>query len=255
MRAVLIIASNTFREVIRDRILYGLIVFALLLLFLSLALGQLTFDESIRLTANFGFTGIHMASMALAIFIGSTLVGKEIDKQTILTVLARPITRGQFIVGKAGGLFGVLAVVIVALAIILSLFLYLLGFRFTSAYPYALLGILAEAAIILGLTLFFGSFARPSMTVVFSVAVFLIGHWTESLHYFIKRSSSEAFRAIATFIAFGLPDLERLNWRSAPIYDLSVPLDDVLASLGSTIGWVILLLSATILVFRRRDFV
>lgn len=255
MNPVLIIAGNTFREVIRDRILYGLVVFAVLLLFLSIALGQLSFDENIRLTANFGFTGVHIAAVALAIFVGSSLVAKEIDKQTILTLLARPITRGQFIVGKALGLLAVLTVVVAGLSVILGVFLHLLGFNFTESFVYALIGVLAESAVLLSLALFFGAFARPSMTVVFTVAVFLLGHWVQSLHFFIKRSESEAFKILGTSISYIIPDLERFNWRSSPVYQTTLDIADVGAALGSMTGWVVLLLAATVLVFRRRDFV
>ena len=97
MNAVRVIAINTFREIIRDRILYGILVFALLLIGLSLALGQLSFAEQSRISANFGFTGIHLSAAILAIFIGSSLVAREIEKRTIMTLLVRPLTRTQFI--------------------------------------------------------------------------------------------------------------------------------------------------------------
>lgn len=255
MRSVLVIAGNTFREVIRDRILYGLIVFAIMLLFLSLALGQLSFDENIRLSANFGFTGIHIAVVVLAVFVGSTLVSKEIDKQTILTLLARPISRAQFILGKSLGLMAVLAVVATGLALILSAFLLFLGFNFTPDYLTAVFGVLLEAAVLLALALFFGSFARPMMTVVYTIAVFLLGHWVESLHFFIKNSESELFRAVGTAITYLVPDLEAFNWRSAPVYAIDIPSGQIVAAVGASTGWVLILIALTVLIFRRRDFV
>src|SRR4051812_34634381 len=99
MKPVWIIAKNTYREIIRDRILYGIVVFALMLVGLSLALGQLTFAEQAKISADFGFIGIQLSAVVLAIFVGSSLVAKEIEKQTILTLLARPITRTQFLLG------------------------------------------------------------------------------------------------------------------------------------------------------------
>lgn len=255
MNAMFVIAKNTFREVIRDRILYSLVVFALLLVLLSLALGQLSFDENIRLSANFGFTGIHISAMAMAIFIGSSLVAKEIEKQTILTLLARPISRAQFIVGKALGLMAVVKIVVLSLGLILSIFLFFLNFNFQFEFVIALIGILFEAAILLSVALFFGSFARPIMTVVFTVAIFLLGHWVESLGYFIKRSESEFFKVVATAVQYLIPDLERMNWRSAPVYGVSVPIDEVVKAAGWTFGWIMFLVAATVLVFRRRDFV
>ena len=100
MKAIWIIANNTFREIIRDRILYGLVVFALLLIGVSLVLGQLSFAEQMRISIDFGFAAIHFSAVILSIFIGSTLVSKEIDKKTVMTLLARPITRFQFLFGK-----------------------------------------------------------------------------------------------------------------------------------------------------------
>ena len=244
MNAVFVIAKNTFREVIRDRILYSLVVFALLLVLLSLGLVQLSFDENIRLSANFGFTGIHISAMALAVFIGSTLVAKEIEKQTILTLLARPISRAQFIMGKALGLMAVVNVVVLSLGLILSIFLFFLNFNFQFEFLIALIGILFEAAILLSVALFFGSFARPIMTVVFTVAVFLLGHWVESLGYFIKRSESELFKITATAVQYLIPDLERMNWRSAPVYAVTVPLDEVVKAAGWTLGWIMFLVAA-----------
>lgn len=255
MNSILIIAGNTFREVIRDRILYGLVVFALMLLFLSVALGQLTFDENLRLSANFGFTGIHIATIVLAVFVGSTLVSKEIDKQTILTLLARPISRAQFILGKAMGLLSVLLVVAAGLALILSIFLYFLKFNFTFEYPIAIAGILFEAAVLLSVALFFGSFSRPMMTVIFTISAFLLGHWVDSLHYFVTKSESSAFKVIGTIVGYIVPNLERFNWRAAPVYGANIPLNEVASAAGSMVGWVMLLISATVLIFRRRDFV
>lgn len=255
MNSILVIAGNTFREVIRDRVLYGLIVFAVMLLFLSLALGQLSFDENIRLSANFGFTGIHIAVVVLAVFVGSTLVSKEIDKQTILTLLARPISRAQFILGKSLGLMSVLVVVATGLAVILSAFLLFLKFNFTLHYLTAVLGVLLEAAVLLSLAVFFGSFSRPMMTVVFTVAVFLLGHWVESLHFFIKKSESALFKIGGKVVTYIVPDLEAFNWRSAPVYALEVPSGQIVAAIGSSIGWVLVLTAMTVLIFRRRDFV
>ena len=255
IRGVHIIAKNTFREVIRDRILYSLVIFALLLVLLSLALGQLSFDENIRLSANFGFTGIHISAIALALFIGSTLVSKEIDKQTILTLLARPVSRAQFIIGKAAGLMAVVFVMSVSLGCILALFLSLLNFHFTLEFGYALLGILLESSIVMGITLFFGSFSRPVMTVVFTVSVFLLGHWVDSLEYFIGRSESAIFKIVARPLQYIIPDLERLNWRSAPVYGTEIPTSQIVSAATWTFGWLILLVTLSVLIFRRRDFV
>ena len=255
LQSIFVIARNTFREVIRDRILYGLAVFAAMLLMFSLALGQLSFSDHARLTANFGFTAIHLSSAILSIFIGSTLVSREIEKQTILTLLARPISRTQFIVGKAMGLMGVILCVDLGLAVILGLILMGVDFGFSINFTVAIFGILVEALLLVSMTLFYGTFAKPFMTVVFSASSFLLGHWISSLDFFIERSQSEGFQLVGSVLKNVVPNLEAFNWRSAPVYQIHVAPGEILVSLAYGLAWSVILLSATSIIFRRRDFV
>jgi Cu-processing system permease protein len=255
MKAIRIIALNTFREIIRDRILYGIVVFALLLIGVSIVLGELSFAEQARISADFGFTGIEMAIAVLSIFAGSTLVAREIEKQTVLTLLAKPVSRTQFILGKYLGLSFVVGAVLAGLAAVLAALLLFLGLSLNATFVVALFGIFLEAELLIALSLFFGVFATPMMTVVFAVSLFLIGHWVDSLGFFIKKSNSDSFKLFARAISELVPNLEKFNWRSAPIYDVMVPLSDVLFSVGYAIGWAIVLLSFTAFIFRRRDFV
>lgn len=255
LQSVYVIARNTFREVIRDRILYGLAVFGVMLVMFALALGQLSFSDHVRLTANFGFTAIHISSAILSIFIGSTLVSREIEKQTILTLLARPISRTQFILGKAMGLMGVILCVDLGLALILALILAGIDFEFSINFGVAMFGVLIEALLLVSLTLFYGTFAKPFMTVVFSAASFLLGHWISSLDFFVEKSQSEGFRIVGGMLMRAVPNLEAFNWRSAPVYNLQVAPGEVLVALFYGLAWSLILLSATSIIFRRRDFV
>ena len=255
MRSIWIIAINTYREIIRDRILYGIVVFALLLIGISLALGQLSYAEQARISADFGFTGIQLSAAILAIFAGSSLVAREIEKQTVLTLLARPVSRAQFLVGKFVGLSLVVLTVIAGLAIVLAGLLYFLDLKIHESFFVALLGIVLEAMVLTSLALFFGSFARPIMTVIFTASIFMMGHWVKSLDFFIKRSESESFKILGKTVSQVIPNFERFNWRSAPIYDWKIPGQEVAASVGYGVGWVLILMVLTIFIFRRRDFV
>src|SRR6201994_3956728 len=104
------IAANTFREAVRDRVLYNLIIFAFLMIGASLVLGQITIGVERELLVNLGLTAISIFGVLIAIFIGIGLVSKEIDKRTLYTVLTRPVQRWEFIVGKFFGLVGTLVV-------------------------------------------------------------------------------------------------------------------------------------------------
>ncbi len=152
MKSVWVLAKNTFLELIRDRILYGLLVFAVLLIGLSLALGQLSFAEQSRISANFGFTAIHLSMVVLSIFVGSTLVAKELDKKTIFTLLARPLSRPQFLLGKCLGLTMVTLTVVMGLAVMLCFVFLGLSVPIDIQYLTALFGIILESFVLLGLT-------------------------------------------------------------------------------------------------------
>lgn len=255
MSSIWIIAKNTYREIIRDRILYGIIVFALLLIGLSLVLGELSIEEQAKISADFGFTGIQLSSSILAIFIGSSLVAKEIDKQTILTLLARPISRAQFLLGKFAGLVLVIAAVIGGLSIVLGIVMMSLDFSVETSFYITLFGVLLEALILISVALFFGTFSRPTMTVIFTSAIFLIGHWIHTLDEINKKNQSSFSKTISGVVRNALPDLERFNWRSAPVNAYEIPVTEVLTASGYAVGWITFLMALTIIIFRRRDFV
>ena len=255
MKSIWVIAKNTFREIIRDRILYGILVFALLLIGMSLVLGQLSFDEQARISVNFGFAGIQISAAIVSIFIGSSLVSKEIEKQTILTLLARPISRSQFICGKFLGLTCVVAVIAAGLTGVLLILTLSMKVAVTETFFIAVFGILLEAMVLLSFTLFFGSFSRPIMTVMFAVSIFLIGHWIDSLPYFISKSPSQSFRVLGKIVEKVVPNLEMFNWRTAPIYGDTIAFSEVARATVYSAGWVVGLFILTSIIFRRRDFV
>ncbi len=253
MKPVLIIALNTFREIMRDRILYGLLVFAVLLIALSLALGQLSFAAQARITVDFGFAAIHLRAVILSIFVGSTLVGREIEKKTIMTLLVRPISRTQFVVGKSLGLLGVIVVCIALLAGVLATILFALKLAPNMAFLIGLYGVILEAAVLLCVTLFFGTFASPMLAVSFALGVFLIGHWLQSLKYFAKRSQDPVFLAVARVTRAVFPNLEYFNWRALFVYHTPVNYGNVIWVSVYSLAWAALLISLSSMILGQRD--
>ncbi|MEQ1878712.1 MAG: ABC transporter permease [Bdellovibrionia bacterium] len=255
MKVIWVIAVNTYKEIIRDRILYGLLVFAVLLMGLSLALGELSFREQARITADFGLAGVHLSAVILAIFVGSTLVSKEIEKRTIFTLLSHAVTRTQFLAAKIFGMTLVLLTVMVGLtAILLGLFNYL-GMPITEAFFIALFGVLLEAAILLSLIIFFGMFSSPLLSVIFTLGLFIVGHWLNDLKFFAEKSDDPGFKRLAAVIGFGLPNLERFNWRSQVVYTEQLPLESVVSAAVYAGSWVLVCFALAALIFRKRDFV
>lgn len=253
MRPVWILAVNTFKEVIRDRILYALLIFAILLIGLSLALGQLSFAEQARISANFGLSAIHICAVALAIFIGSNLVYKEIEKKTILTILTRPISRLQFILGKALGLTLLICTMIAGLTAVLALVFLGLGQPINERLFIALLGLLGESLVLLGVTLVFSMITKPLLVVCFSVGVFLIGHWQQSLQFFASKEKGEGLKPIAWVVGHFLPDLESVNWKDLVLYDQPLELSSRMASMGYALCWFAFCVCLATLIFKRKD--
>jgi ABC-type transport system involved in multi-copper enzyme maturation permease subunit len=253
VRAIWVLAKNTYKEVIRDRILYALVLFAFLLIGLSLALGQLTFAEQARISANFGLSAIHLCAVVLAIFVGSNLVYKEIEKKTILTILTRPISRLQFILGKSLGLTLLIVTMVAGLALILSLVFAFLQVPIDARFVIVLFGLLAESLVLLGFTLLFSMITKPLLVVCFSIGVFLIGHWQGSLEFFANKAEGGPLRPVAWFVRYFLPDLERVNWKDMILYNQPLELDAKMLSLGYAGAWFVLCICLSALLFKRKD--
>lgn len=255
MRVMWVITYNTFKEIIRDRILLGIAIFAVLLFGLSIALGELSFAENARITIDLGLAGIHFSCVILALFIGSHLVWKEIEKQTILTVLTKRISRVQFLIGKFFGMALVLAVVELGLSAVLIVLLYQVGMSPELVFFQASAGIFLESLIILGFTLLFGVISKPLLAMMMVGGIFLIGHWQSSMAYFAKKSNSLWFVGFEKVLKVIVPDLERFNWRDLVVYRETVSLGDFSFALAHAGLWLIILISLSALLFERKDFV
>lgn len=252
MKALLRISVNTYKEVVRDRILYGLVVFAVLLFAFSVVLGQLSFAEQARISADFGLMAIHLSAVIIAIFVGSTLVSKELEKRTVYTILTRPISRAQFILGKVLGLSLVIFTMIIGLSAILSLLLHGLGVAVSGKMAIVVLGIFLESLVLLGFTLVFSMISKPILVVTYSSAIFLIGHWMSSLRFFTQKSGAIGLYRVIHFV---LPDFEILNWKHVIVYNDSATSAAALAGTAYALAWFGLLICLVIVVFQRKDFV
>lgn len=255
MIPIWIVAKNTFKEVIRDRILYGLFVFAILIIGMSLALGQLSFAEQTRITLDFGLMAIHLSAAGIAIFVGSTLVFKELEKQTVLTVLVRPLSRTQFILGKFLGLILVILSVMFGLALILGGIFFFIEHTVTTQFLIALVGILLEAICLLSFALLFSVFTRPISVVIFTLGIFMIGHWLPSLRYFGEKRPGSMVDWTYRLLKYVLPDFEVLNWKSLVIYGDPLQGSVLARAIVYALLWIAFLMALTAALFERKDLV
>ena len=249
-----IVAKNTYIEMIRDRVLYFVIVFSILFMALCFALGQLSYEEIFRLSVSLGLGGIHICFLGLTIFLGCGIFFREIDRKTIYTLLARPINREQYLFGKYLGLVGILATMLVGFIICFTLIEVLLGMPVLVTSYYAFIGFFFESCILLAVTFFFASFAKPFLSITGSLSFFLIGHWVGSLPYFIESSKNALFKFFASGIMRIFPDLETLNWRHFAVAKIHVTGYELGMSILGAFIWSCFFFLLALLVFRRKDF-
>jgi ABC-type transport system involved in multi-copper enzyme maturation permease subunit len=249
------IASNGFREVIRDRILYFIGFFALLMAFALRLLPEIAVGTHQKIFLDLGLAAIGLLGVMVAVFVGTGLINKEIDKRTILVLIPKPLSRAEFILGKHLGLSGVLAVMLGVMLVIYLLML--LGMK-VSFQPLPLivsvfyLGL--ELILIAAVAIAFGVFTSSILATLMTFGVYLMGHISKDLIQLGIISKNPNILAITKNIYLILPDLERLNFRNEAVYGLLPSADVLIGNALYSLVYTGLLLGISILIFSRRQF-
>jgi ABC-type transport system involved in multi-copper enzyme maturation permease subunit len=207
------IALNTFREAVRDRVLYNLIAFALLLVGAAILVGQISVGVERLVVVNLGLTAISLFGIVIAILIGIGLVSKEIEKKTVYTLLTRPVGRWQFIFGKFCGLVGTLAVNAFLMSVGFFAALLYVTHKFHRADAWLLVAIyfiLLELMLLTALALLFSSFSSPLLSAIFAFAVFVIGTFATDLRSFASAAQGAA-RWLGLGLAYLVPNFSAFN--------------------------------------------
>ena len=249
------IASNTFREAVRDRVLYNLIAFALLLSGAAILVGQISIEIEKLVVINLGLTAVSLFGVVIAIFIGIGLVSKEIDKRTLYTVLSRPVRRWEFIAGKFFGLSGTLVVNTFFMAIGVFAALAYVSHHLLSSdlgVLVALYFIVLQFIIITALALFFSSFSTPIFSAIFAFWLFVIGSFAQDLRNFAAMTHG-ATRWLATGAAYLVPNFSALNVITQVAHGEPVPFNLILFNTVYALVYSIAVLSAAVLIFERRN--
>jgi ABC-type transport system involved in multi-copper enzyme maturation permease subunit len=249
------IAFNTFREAVRDRVLYNLIVFALLLVGSSLVLGQISIGIEKIVLVNLGLTAISIFGVVIAIFIGIGLVSKEIDKKTLYAVLARPVRRWEFIVGKFAGLIGTLSVNagLMALGFFAALLFEQHKFARTDVYLLAALYfILLELVIVTAVAVLFSSFSTPLFSTIFAFALFAVGTFGDDLRGFAATTHGLTKVAV-TAAAYLVPNLSTFNVISLVAHDQPVMGSLIALNTLYAVCYSTLVVAGAVLIFERRN--
>jgi Cu-processing system permease protein len=209
------IALNTFRETVRDKILYSFLVFIVLVMLLAILLGSLSVGQDERVLRDFGLASISFIGGIIAIVAGANLVFKELDKRTVYIIFTKPVTGWQFILGKYLGLSFAVGCMVSAMGVFMIGVLALtnshsLTFELSRLWaPLAL--VYLELLFVIAMATFFSTFANPIMSVLFTLSLWLIGHFGDSLRELGRLSQNESLGSFMNFLYWLLPDLASLT--------------------------------------------
>lgn len=255
LSSILAIAKNTFRETIRDRILLSAFFVIIAMILFTLFLGSISLEQNTRMIVDFGITAIYALQMFVAIFIGSMLIYKEIERRTFFLILPKPISKTEIVIGKCLGLTAT-TVVVTLLSTVVLLVLVFLRSGNTYILPILLSVFLStlEAVLLILISILFSGITSPILASVSTIAFFIIGHAEGIFRYIFMTTDIPIVRVIAEGVYYILPNFEKFNIRNTIIGgDLPSPSMILLASLYAA-AYALLLLVITKISFAKKDF-
>ena len=247
------LATNTFREAVRDRVLYSILFFAAGVILMSLAIEQITIGDQAKVVRSVGQGAIDLFGSVIAMFLGVSLVWKEIERKTVYTILSKPIPRWMFVLGKYLGLMLTLAVeVAVLLAIYTALML--VQQHAPPFVVYVSMGtLLVELALLTAWATLFSTYSTPTTAAAFTLAIFAIGHLADDIWLYGNQAENPAIQSVARVLYWALPNFSILSFRVEAVHELPIPWAEVGLAVGYGLGYTVAVLALAMAVFQRRD--
>ena len=254
---ILTIARNAFREAVRDRVLYNLVFFVLLLTAAAIFLGDLSGGEEAKIIVDMGLSAMLLFGVFIAIFVGVGLVYKEIERRTVYAIFAKPVGRGEFLIGKYLGLCLTLAfnVLVMGVGVTLALLYVRGGYDplVLSIWP-AMVLIFIELTLLIAVALLFSSFSTPALSALLTFAVFIIGHFSADMKMLAAPTNSASAKIFFGALYYLLPNLSHYAKITDAGHGLVPSASSFLAALAYAVVYVVALLAASTLIFNRRNF-
>ena len=267
MRSIVAIAVNVFRESVRDKVLYNLVLFAILMMGASYLLGQLTAGQDVKIVKDLGLSAISVFGLFIAVFIGIGLVSKEVERRSVYSLLPKPIHRYQLILGKYAGL--TLTLVVNILIMTLAFYAVLLYSAWAinpivqsawdapaldPALLKAIALILVELLLLTSVALFFSTFSTPMLSAALTFGIFLVGHFSTDLRNFDQVVDSPAAARLARGMYWVVPNLSQFDVKSQVVHGQPVPIGYMALTAGYAALYTAMLLTFAVFIFSRRDF-
>ncbi|MHC4871053.1 MAG: ABC transporter permease [Planctomycetota bacterium] len=276
MNNVYHIAVNTFREAVRDKVLYVIIFFALLMVLVSRAIGWISVGQQEQVVKHFSLAVMSFFGALIAVFIGTALIYKEIDKRTIYTILSKPVSRYEFLLGKFAGLVSVLFIVLSLMGVIVCLFIKMvLAGTINYIFIEAMLLTFFELSIVTALAVMFSTVASPILSAIFTFSCYLVGQVTPSLLDIVNFKpldqkgmeletvdvfskfltvSHEVVAPLSKVVYYILPNLTHFSLRNRVVYGPDLAQGEFVSAVVYACFYCSAVLFAAVLLFNRKKF-
>jgi len=267
MRILGCIALNVFKESVRDKVLYNLVFFAVLLIAVSFLLGQLTAGQDMKIIKDLGLAAMSWFGLFIAVFIGIGLVSKEVERKSIYSLLSKPIRREELVIGKYLGL--VLTLLVNISIMTLAYYLVLGGMAWMAGGWHlpiweapamdprllkAIVMILLQLMMVTAIALLFSTFSTPLLSAALTFGLYIVGHFNADLKTFETIVDSKPLIYLAKTLYYLLPNFAALDIKAQVVHGQPVPLGGLLMNTAYALTFIGALLTAATLIFRRRDF-
>lgn len=231
MRSIRAIAFNTFREAVRDRILYLFVGFAVVLVVSTKLFGLLTVGDEAKIVKDIGLAAMQFFSMLIAVMMSMLLVSREVDSRTVFMILSKPVPRWHFLLGKYLGLVAIVAANLLLVTVVLFVMVLAYTGEADPMLFFAAAMTLLEMLVLAAFAILFAVLTKPILGSLMTLAVFLVGHLSAELWLITQRLPGAFTKALITVVYYLLPNLERFNFRTEVVHDLPIP--------AAAVGWAV----------------
>lgn len=240
MRAIRAIAVNTFREAIRDRILYLFVGFAIIMVISTKLFGMLTVGDESKIVKDIGLAAMQFFSMLIAVMMSLLLISREVDNRTVFNILSKPVRRWQFILGKYLGLVAIVAVNLLLITAVLVVMVLIYTGQFDPMLVFAAAMTMLEMSVLAAFATLFAVLTRPILGSLMTLAMFIVGHTSADLWMLTRQLPGTFTRAMITVVYYLVPNLERFNIKIEVVHDLPIQ--------PAAVGWAVVYAAAFVAV-------
>jgi Cu-processing system permease protein len=255
MNRICAIATNVFREVMRDRILYLIAFYAGAIFLANYLLPEVAAATEKKILLDLTLAAMPVIGLIVAIFVGTNLVNKEIEKRTVFVLIAKPVSRAEFVIGKHFGLSAVLAVLITAMSAIAIAILFIAKVSFSLPNLLISSGFLfLQLSLISAIAILFSVFTSSLLAMMFTFGIYLMGQLSQDIVKFGKLTKNSSIESATQALYMVLPDLARLDLKNQAVYNLIPPPQILLGNLVYALLYITFALAVASLIFSRREF-